>query len=74
MGGGVVSARSKPAPERRTRSGPTQPEDQRKRRQWKLRVSPEVRDLAHDRAAARGQDVSAYVSELVLADASRTPT
>jgi predicted HicB family RNase H-like nuclease len=46
----------------------TQPECERKRKQWMLRVPPELRELARARARERGMSTSAYVQSLVEAD------
>jgi predicted HicB family RNase H-like nuclease len=46
----------------------TQPECERKRKQWMLRVPTEIRELARARARERGMSTSAYVQSLVERD------
>lgn len=53
-----------------SRHGATQPEDERDKQQTKLRLLPSVRRSLDKRAKARGLDMSAYVSALVMADAA----
>lgn len=51
-------------------SGATQSEEDREAKQTKLRLLPTVRRSLSARAKARGLDMSAYVSALVMADAA----
>ena len=53
-----------------SRHGASQPEDERKAQQTKLRLLPSVRRVLDRRARARGMTASAYVSALVMADAA----
>lgn len=53
---------------RKSRSGPTQPEDERKNGQVKLRLRPETAAQLRARAAAEEMTVSGYVARLVERD------
>jgi hypothetical protein len=52
----------------RARSGPTQPEAERKAKARLLRLLPATSAILDARARARGLTASAYVTALVMAD------